>query len=69
MNDLADLTKLDLSTLNEDEKRELYDLLKLKNTRAKRDRLTAYRPYAKQREFHAGGVDYCPRYWRRRSGL
>jgi phage terminase large subunit-like protein len=61
MNDLADLTKLDLSTLNEDEKRELYDLLKLKNTRAKRNRLTAYRPYAKQREFHAGGVDYRER--------
>jgi phage terminase large subunit-like protein len=61
MNDLADLTKLDLSSLNDEEKRELYELLKLKDTRAKRNRLAAYRPYAKQREFHEASSQYRER--------
>lgn len=44
---------IDFSALSLDEKREVYDLLREKDLRAKRNRLAAYRPYAKQREFHA----------------
>lgn len=44
-----------LATLTEDEKRELYELLRLKNQRTKRNRLNAYKPYPKQKEFHDAG--------------
>jgi len=56
-----DLTRIDLSALSEDEKRELYDLLKAKDTRAKRNRLAAYKPYAKQVDFHTSGHDFRER--------
>lgn len=52
---------LDLSALTPDEKRELYELLKLKDIRAKRNRLAAYKPYAKQVEFHNRGAEYRER--------
>ena len=55
------LTNLDLALLNEDEKRELYDLLRLKDIRAKRNRLASYKPYAKQMDFHAAGVGFRER--------
>lgn len=58
---LSDLTRLDLSALNDDEKRELYELLKIKDVRARRNRLAAYKPYAKQREFHTKGAEFRER--------
>lgn len=61
MNDLADLAKLDLSALSAEEKLELYELLKLKDTRARRNRLEAYAPYSKQREFHGASSQYRER--------
>lgn len=58
---LPDLSRLDLSTLSDDEKRELYELLRLKDVRARRNRLPAYKPYARQREFHEAGTHYRER--------
>ncbi len=45
--------RIDLSALSIDERREAYELLREKDLRAKRNRLATYRPYGKQREFHA----------------
>lgn len=59
--DLANLTPQVLAALTPEEKRELYELLRLKDIRAKRDRLAAYKPYAKQVEFHNRGADYRER--------
>ena len=47
---------VDLAALNDEEQRELYELLKEKELRSKRNRLAEYRPYAKQREFHEKGA-------------
>lgn len=58
---LADLVKLDLSTLSLEEKAELYELLKLKDTRVKRNRLASYKPYAKQVEFHNASATFRER--------
>ena len=55
------MPQLDLSALTDEEKAELYELLRLKDTRTKRSRLDAYRPYAKQREFHQAGADHRER--------
>lgn len=55
------LDNINLAALSDDEKRELYELLRLKDLRAKRDRLSSYRPYAKQREFHKAGAEYRER--------
>jgi phage terminase large subunit-like protein len=57
----ADLAKLDLSALGEEEKRELYELLRVKDVRARRNRLQAYAPYTRQREFHEVGSHYRER--------
>ena len=46
------LTDLDLAQLSSEEKAELYDLLRIRDTRAKRNRLQSYAPYNKQKEFH-----------------
>ena len=46
---------MNLAALNEDEKRELYELMRLKNLRFKRDRLANYKPYTKQKDFHHTG--------------
>jgi phage terminase large subunit-like protein len=59
--DLTRITPEVLAALSDDEKRELYDLLKLKDIRDRRNRLAAYAPYAKQREFHAAGSQYRER--------
>lgn len=59
--DLADLAKLDLSALSDEDKRELYELLRIKDVRARRNRMDAYRPYARQAEFHAAGATYRER--------
>lgn len=56
-----DLSSVDLSTLTDDEKRELYELLRVRDIRAKRDRLAAYRPYARQVAFHDAGSHYRER--------
>ena len=58
---LAELAKLDLSALSDDDKRELYELLRIRDVRARRNRLEAYAPYAKQAEFHANGSAYRER--------
>lgn len=58
---LADLVKLDLSTLSLEEKAELYELLKLKDTRVKRNRLGTYKPYARQVEFHNASATFRER--------
>lgn len=52
---------MDLSRLTDDEKRELYDLLRVKDIRAKRNRLTAYKPYSRQKVFHEGSTEYRER--------
>ena len=43
--------------LDKDDKLEIYQLLKLKEQRAKRNRLLTYAPYEKQKDFHANGID------------
>lgn len=55
------LTDLNLAALNELEKRELYELLRMRDIRNKRNRLGAYAPYAKQRAFHDAGSHYRER--------
>ena len=55
------LSQINLAALNEDEKRELYELLRLKELKAKRNRLETYKPYAKQREFHEAGATFRER--------
>ena len=55
------LEGLNLSALSAQEKRELYELLKARDTKAKRNRLATYKPYAKQREFHAAGSEFRER--------
>jgi len=57
----VNLAGLNLAALSDEEKRELYELLKLKDTREKRNRLAAYAPYAKQREFHSASAGYRER--------
>lgn len=58
---LSDLGNLDLSALSHEEKAELYELLKLKDTRVKRNRLASYKPYAKQVEFHNASTAFRER--------
>ena len=55
------LDSIDITKLNDEEKRELYDLLRLRDIRAKRNRLAAYAPYAKQLDFHAAGASFRER--------
>jgi len=50
-----------MTLLTDDEKRELYELLRIKDIRAKRDRLVTYSPYAKQIEFHTAGAGFRER--------
>ncbi len=52
---------IDITLLSIDERREVYDLLKEKDLRAKRNRLASYRPYGKQLEFHNAGAEYRER--------
>ena len=56
-----DLSSVNLSVLTDDEKRELYELLRMKDLRNRRNRLESYKPYAKQAEFHAAGAEYRER--------
>lgn len=55
------LSNLDIGLLSDDEKRELYELLRLKDIRAKRNRLATYKPYAKQVAFHESGAHFRER--------
>ena len=55
------LAGMNLSRLDDAEKRELYELLRLKDIRAKRNKLAAYAPYAKQMEFHDVGSEFRER--------
>ena len=59
--DDLDLSKLDLSKLNHAEKLEVYELLRIKDIRAKRNRLAAYKPYNKQVDFHTAGASFRER--------
>lgn len=52
---------INFSALSLDERREVYDLLREKDLRAKRNRLSAYKPYGKQLEFHAAATQYRER--------
>ncbi len=47
--------------LNSEERAELYALLALRERRVRENTLTAYRPYAKQRAFHASGAAFRER--------
>lgn len=59
--EVADLGKINPAFLNSEEKLELYELLRLRDIRAKRNRLGAYAPYAKQRAFHEAGAEFRER--------
>ena len=59
--DDLDLSKLDLSRLNHAEKLEVYELLRIKDIRAKRNHLATYKPYAKQVDFHTAGASFRER--------
>jgi phage terminase large subunit-like protein len=52
---------IDFSKLSVDEKREVYDLLREKELRLKRNRLATYAPYKKQTEFHTAGAQFRER--------
>ena len=56
-----DLTRLDSSKLDDAEKVELYELLRLKDIRSRRTRLAVYKPYARQVEFHNAGAGFRER--------
>lgn len=56
-----DLATVNLDSLSEDDKRELLELLSLKDRRARRNRLKSYRAYAKQVEFHTAGASFRER--------
>ena len=55
------LSDIKLANLSHEEKVELYELLRLRDLKAKRNRLETYRPYAKQMEFHAAGATWRER--------
>jgi phage terminase large subunit-like protein len=59
--DLANLRPVNLAALSEDERRELYDLLRERDLRSRRNRLATYRPYTRQRDFHGDGAEYRER--------
>ena len=56
-----DLSTVDSSRLDSDERVELYELLRLKDIRARRSRLSVYRPYKRQIEFHSAGSQFRER--------
>lgn len=55
------LSDINLAALSHDEKIELYELLRLRDLKAKRNRLETYKPYAKQVEFHQAGSTFRER--------
>lgn len=55
------MTNLNLSSLNSSEKRELLALLEEKAKRKRKNKLSDYRPYQKQKDFHAAGKKYRER--------
>jgi phage terminase large subunit-like protein len=57
----VNLSDINLAALSHDEKIELYELLRLKDLKAKRNRLETYKPYAKQVEFHNAGASWRER--------
>lgn len=59
--DDLDLKKIDLSKLSKEEKLQVYELMRIKDIRAKRNRLVTYAPYAKQMDFHAAGGSFRER--------
>ena len=56
-----DFESIDLQLLSEPERRELYELMRAQDIAQKRNRLAAYKPYAKQIEFHNKGAEYRER--------
>ena len=59
--DDLDLNKIDLSKLSMEEKVQVYELMRIKDIRAKRNLLKVYKPYAKQVKFHNAGAEYRER--------
>ena len=59
--DDLDLNKIDLSRLTAEEKLQVYELMRIKDIRVRRNRLAAYAPYAKQVDFHAQGSSFRER--------
>lgn len=55
------MTEQDLSDLSVEEKLELLKLLEIKDRRTRENWLANYKPYAKQRDFHAAGSVYRER--------
>lgn len=52
---------VDLSKLTEEERKQLYDFLAIRDRKRRRNRLADYKPYAKQREFHAESSNFRER--------
>lgn len=59
--DDLDLSKLNLSALSHEEKLQVYELLRIRDIRAKRNKLATYGPYAKQVDFHNAGASFRER--------
>ncbi|WP_420093015.1 terminase large subunit domain-containing protein [Sinorhizobium fredii] len=55
------MTPLMLACLSSSEKLELLQLLEEKERRSKQNLLARYKPYSKQKEFHAAGAEYRER--------
>ena len=58
---MIDLASLNLDSLTTEERRELYDILKARDTKQRRNRLGDYAPYVKQKDFHAAGATFRER--------
>lgn len=50
-----------VDALDREEKLELYELMRVRDIRARRNRLPAYKAYARQVEFHAAGAEFRER--------
>ena len=59
--DDLDLSKINLSALTHEEKLQVYELLRIRDIRAKRNKLAAYSAYAKQVDFHTAGASFRER--------
>ncbi len=57
----ASIPQLDFSALSDAEKRELYELLRVKDLRDRRNTLARYKPYKKQMDFHGASATFRER--------
>lgn len=58
---MVDLSRVDLSKLSEQERREALELLEIRTRLLAENQLANYKPYSKQLEFHAAGAQYRER--------